>query len=1003
MKLHQLRVCFTMCRWDRAFARSHECRGLPLEMTDGTTGTTRLRTVCILVATFSLVCGSRTLHAATGDILAQFNAQVTAGLPACPAGTGIAYDGTSLILSCQTAQILQRVDPVTLANSGTVTISGLPPSGALGALAWDATRNRLWACFGFGFVRVVAIQYQTTMVGAIAGSVDTLLTPTPINISGGCWDGLAYDGSDDTLWASGDHAATVSHYALNGALLSPSPFSVINPPLLGGNFGNSGIAVGGSDLFLANDRGSKIYRVPKNFSGSTLFASASPRRVEDLECDNKTFAPKGAIWSQDAFDRILTAYEIPPVLCHFGGLPPSPDHFTCYTASGTVGQCNTVLPTIIPCTNDTMCPPTALPCLGLPANGFAVNLEDQFALSDFTATGPVRLCAPTDKNGEGISDPNTHLKWYKLEGSLAAPHAMLIQNQFGKVIVATHAVDSLLVPTAKSAIGPVNPPDPTQHNVDHYKCYHATLLDNRCQGKPAIACSGDADCGAFAPCIGGFNGATVSITNQFESAPTVELIKKARLCTPVDKNGEGIKNPAVHLLCYRTSFKRLVLGPFYVNNQFGPERLRVGVRRWFCVPSSKTVLPWLKCGNHKLNRREQCDGPQHGCVQPGKTCNQFCQCVDPPPVLAPGRRAVNTSTAAVLGTALSSVPLTGTSTQFILDVGALNAGGEANISIAAAYSSFGSWFTPSAGGLTLCVTQAGDGAGRLCCNAAGCPGLGDKSFGVNQDHDSSGTNSAQGFLAGEVGPADQTCTAAVTNIVSTLPANVATACHEREARAGACNADALLSGNPNSHAPRCSGGVRDGRFCDPAVSLAVECPGGSFCASQSPALPGVPLPGAPCNGPATVVATPAPFADGDMVLSMPLQLTVHRHSNDSIDYGAGCANLAGDGKPDGFGCDGIACTADDMTPPNDPVNVVWTTGATSATVFDANMVPTGSGGSLATGALTGVVPASACSRLGSGDTTGYTLVGAFPMLDDASLGDIAFALTQTWTAPAFTD
>jgi hypothetical protein len=43
-----------------------------------------------------------------------------------------------------------------------------------------------------------------------------------------------------------------------------------------------------------------------------------------MECDNITFASSGktVMWSQDAYDNILTAYEIPAGSCGFGGLPP---------------------------------------------------------------------------------------------------------------------------------------------------------------------------------------------------------------------------------------------------------------------------------------------------------------------------------------------------------------------------------------------------------------------------------------------------------------------------------------------------------------------------------------------------------------------------------------------------------------------------------------------------------------------------------------------------------
>src|SRR5205814_1488894 len=74
----------------------------------------------------------------------------------------------------------------------------------------------------------------------------------------GCFDGLAYDGQDNTLWASGDVSPTTEHYTITGA-----PLAKFNNGL---NPGNSGIAVGGPLLYLANDGSSQIYQVAKDFS-----------------------------------------------------------------------------------------------------------------------------------------------------------------------------------------------------------------------------------------------------------------------------------------------------------------------------------------------------------------------------------------------------------------------------------------------------------------------------------------------------------------------------------------------------------------------------------------------------------------------------------------------------------------------------------------------------------------------------------------------------------------
>ena len=129
-------------------------------------------------------------------------------------------------------------------------------------------------------------------------------------------------------------ASHVEHWTTTGTLLSSTPVTGMT-----GSCGNSGIAVGGAKLYLANNGCSEIYEVAKDFSSSTLFASF-PARLEDLECDNITFASSGkaAIWSIDAYDNILNAWEIPTGACLFGGGEQSQGRMTgggsVFTAAG---------------------------------------------------------------------------------------------------------------------------------------------------------------------------------------------------------------------------------------------------------------------------------------------------------------------------------------------------------------------------------------------------------------------------------------------------------------------------------------------------------------------------------------------------------------------------------------------------------------------------------------------------------------------------------------------
>lgn len=116
--------------------------------------------------------------------------------------------------------------------------------------------------------------------------------------------------------------------------------------------------------------------------------------------------------------------------------------------------------------------------------------------------------------------------------------------------------------------------------LDHFKCYRVDLEDPR---------------------PGQFRSQQppVALDDQFEQEPGATVRRPELLCNPVSKNGEEIKNPDEHLVCYKTtppakqpSFgKREVI----VNNQFGQQTLRVWNRdNLVCVPSQKAEVP--QCG-----------------------------------------------------------------------------------------------------------------------------------------------------------------------------------------------------------------------------------------------------------------------------------------------------------------------------------------------------------------------------------------------------------------------
>lgn len=209
--------------------------------------------------------------------------------------TGIAFDGTSLYMSCWGDNTIAQISPATSSESQTAAyaISG---GSEFGALAWDATRGVLWAC------KLTPGHEQTsTDVGQIDLGTSTF---THVFNSQGCDNGLAYDFTDDTLWASTDVATTVQHYSVAGTLLSSTPL----PSAVGSN---SGIAVAAGHLYFANPMTTtkKIFQVDRGLTSSTLVASLN-LRYEDMECDGETFPGKTGLWVQTNKSNRIRAYQI---------------------------------------------------------------------------------------------------------------------------------------------------------------------------------------------------------------------------------------------------------------------------------------------------------------------------------------------------------------------------------------------------------------------------------------------------------------------------------------------------------------------------------------------------------------------------------------------------------------------------------------------------------------------------------------------------------------------
>jgi len=222
---------------------------------------------------------------------------------------------------------------------------------------------------------------------------------------------------------------------------------------------------------------------------------------------------------------------------------------------------------------------------------FEVILEDQFQTDNFTVEKRITLLNPVDKNGEGIVDPDTHLVGYKvkqfrLKGEPKPPKdpriGIKIKDQFFDELIVDisdiNKADRLLVPASKSLDSLPFPPEGESHNVDHYLCYKVKLPK-----------------GTEFP-----EDIPVTLADQFIDpdgtgvTQLFDLKKPKRLCNPVDKNFEGIKNEENHLICY--GVKRPKDDPkheksvVFLSDQFGEANFwETKKEKELCVPAEKTL------------------------------------------------------------------------------------------------------------------------------------------------------------------------------------------------------------------------------------------------------------------------------------------------------------------------------------------------------------------------------------------------------------------------------
>jgi hypothetical protein len=246
---------------------------------------------------------------------------------------GLAFDGVfSYYDRCGDPNVY-KINPVTgaLVSTFNTGITERP-----NALTFDRTRNGIWigtqTCnitgmpiYFWDFDDNSVTQMFTVPFGLINPATGGSFVPS-------CFvDGLAFnannptDSSDDELWFSDDVNRNVGVFRPDGTFVKGFDATTVHPSLSS----TSGLAIGGPNLYLANNGGGDVFRANKSTDPLTLvdqFTSGDTRQ-EDMECDPITFAPKEVMWVRTtpqggAFPDVMTAFEIEPTTCSLAQITP---------------------------------------------------------------------------------------------------------------------------------------------------------------------------------------------------------------------------------------------------------------------------------------------------------------------------------------------------------------------------------------------------------------------------------------------------------------------------------------------------------------------------------------------------------------------------------------------------------------------------------------------------------------------------------------------------------
>ncbi len=205
---------------------------------------------------------------------------------------------------------------------------------------------------------------------------------------------------------------------------------------------------------------------------------------------------------------------------------------------------------------------------------FDIHLADRYEDVILDAEHQKHVCVPAN-TGSGFIDRDISLRAKFLRSNGQTPHFVpqrdvTFSDRFGTITVDLVRRYEFFIPTSLDETTTLPPPDASQHDVDHFKCYRTG--------------------GVSAP--RGLT-ATVVADRLTNTSRTFNVSRPRELCVPVDKNGEGIKDPNRFLMCYAV-FPATIQPPtrfsgLHLNYEYGAEQTDAVRPEALCVPA--TLVP----------------------------------------------------------------------------------------------------------------------------------------------------------------------------------------------------------------------------------------------------------------------------------------------------------------------------------------------------------------------------------------------------------------------------